>query len=172
MGVKQHCAALEKAGYLATWRRPREGVVGRPELVYRLTDKADELFPSASNPLTIGLLDSAAALYGPLAPEKILYHYYEREIENVKRRVKGEDLLTRARSLVRLRDAEGRIASVESESPLAITERHNPLSDIIEQYPSVGRFEEELYSKVLGVKMIRVAEQGQQNGVITFRQRP
>ena len=30
MGVKQHCVALEKLGYLDTWRRPKK--VGRPEI--------------------------------------------------------------------------------------------------------------------------------------------
>ena len=42
MGVKQHCVELEKRGYLDTWRRPK--AIGRPEKVYRLTEKADPLF--------------------------------------------------------------------------------------------------------------------------------
>ena len=48
MGIKDHCLALEKDGYLDTWRRPKP--VGRPEMLYRLTDRARELFPGAYNP--------------------------------------------------------------------------------------------------------------------------
>ncbi len=170
MGVKQHCSALEKAGYLTTWRRPRQGAVGRPELVYRLTRKADELFPSACHPLTISLLQSAAALYGPLAPEKILYHHFEKQISALKSRVKGDDPVARARWLVRLRDAEGCMASVERESPLLIIERHSPLGDILDHYPCTARFEEELYSKVIGVRMSRQANHHNQPGITAFCQ--
>ena len=42
MGVKQHCVELQKKGYLDTWRRPKE--VGRPEKVYRLTEKRGRFF--------------------------------------------------------------------------------------------------------------------------------
>ena len=43
MGVKQHCDELERHGYVDTWRRPKP--VGRPEMVYRLTPKAQVFFP-------------------------------------------------------------------------------------------------------------------------------
>ena len=41
MGIKQHCDELERSGYVDTWRRPKP--VGRPEMVYRLTEKAAKL---------------------------------------------------------------------------------------------------------------------------------
>lgn len=170
MGAKQHCSALEKAGYLATWRRPREGTVGRPEVAYRLTPKADDLFPSASNPLTVGLLKSAAALYGPLAPEKILYHYYEGIMETLRRRVRGQDAFARARWLARLRDADGYMAEVEGESPLRVVERHCPLADVIEHYPCIARFDEELYTKIVGVRMTRRTGGRLPDGVVVFEE--
>src|SRR6476620_9676074 len=51
MGVKEQCEHLEKAGLLDTWRQPQQR--GRPFKLYRLTHRAHELFPTASNPVTL-----------------------------------------------------------------------------------------------------------------------
>ena len=56
MGVKQHCVALEKDGYLDTWRRPKG--MGRPEKAYRLTLMAQEFFPSEHTNFTGEILKS------------------------------------------------------------------------------------------------------------------
>src|SRR6201982_2360508 len=68
MGVKQHCEELERQGYVDTWRRPKP--VGRPEMVYRLTPKAQVFFPQGSNATTIALLHAANRLFGHVAAEK------------------------------------------------------------------------------------------------------
>src|SRR5688572_32874603 len=60
MGAKQHCIELERDGYVDTFRRHRG--VGRPELLYRLTTKAQDLFPQADNTLSISLLEQARKL--------------------------------------------------------------------------------------------------------------
>ena len=57
MGIKQHCLTLQRDGYLDTWRRPQK--MGRPEMVYRLTRRSHDLFPSESNEaFTLELLRS------------------------------------------------------------------------------------------------------------------
>src|SRR5437868_15483841 len=75
MGVKQHCVALEKDGYLDTWRRPKG--MGRPEKAYRLTDSAQEFFPTEYTHFTLEILETVAKVYGEAAPEKILYQIYQ-----------------------------------------------------------------------------------------------
>src|SRR5438309_10852728 len=50
MGIKQHCLTLQRDGYLDTWRRPQR--MGRPEMVYRLTPRSNDPFPSDSSELT------------------------------------------------------------------------------------------------------------------------
>src|SRR5262245_29381210 len=84
MGVKQHCLNLERDGYLGTFRRHRG--VGRPELIYHLTAKAQDLFPQADNVLSISLLEQARKLYGGSAAERILFlHFQERPKSNPKK---------------------------------------------------------------------------------------
>src|SRR5438309_6148856 len=67
MGIKQHCLTLQRDGYLDTWRRPQR--MGRPEMVYRLTRRTHDLFPTDSNQLTLDLLNSVQEIYGTIGPE-------------------------------------------------------------------------------------------------------
>jgi predicted ArsR family transcriptional regulator len=97
MGVKQHCVALEKDGYLDTWRRPKG--MGRPEKAYRLTPTAQEFFPSEHTNFTGEILKSLEQVYGPAAPEKILYQIYQNLTGRMQAKITGTSLEERARSL-------------------------------------------------------------------------
>lgn len=156
MGIKQHCVDLQKGGYLDTWRRPKP--VGRPELIYRLTQRAHELFPVASHAMAIDLLDAAGRLYGPAAAEKLLFTIFQRKAEHYRAKLKGNTLAERARALAKLRDAEGCMADmegVENGSSLRIVESHSPILDVLRAYPIVARLEAELFQRVLGTGVRR-----------------
>lgn len=147
MGVKQHCIELHKEGYLDTWRRPQ--ALGRPEMVYRLTKRAHELFPVGSNLLTINLLESAKKLYGPPAAEKLLFMVYKEKAAQYLPRIKGDTLTQKAKWLARLRDHEGYMAELETKDGLSIIEHHSPVLDLLRAFPIIERFEAELFQRVL-----------------------
>jgi predicted ArsR family transcriptional regulator len=149
MGVKQYCIELEKRGYLDTWRRAKE--TGRPELTYRLTPKAQCLFPQHSNELSLEILDAVRQLHGPTAAEKILYQYFLKKADAYAKKIKGKSLIERATSLARLRDAEGHCAQVDYDPRhgLRLTEYHSPLAELIKLYPSVAKMEEAMLSRLL-----------------------
>lgn len=153
MGIKQHCLSLQEDGFLDVWRRPAP--VGRPELLYRLTPKAHELFPTTSNQTTLELLDAAAQLYGPAAPEKLLYSVFQKKTDKYRTRLRGETLKERALSLVKLRDEEGYMAELETEAGLWIVEHHNPIWDLAQAYPLVNRLETDLIQRLLRVEVER-----------------
>lgn len=162
MGVKQHCVNLEKKGYLETWRVPRKQV-GRPEKLYRLTEKCDELFPQAGVGLTLAMMKGVQQVYGDAAPEKLLFHYYE------GLRAKWADQMSSAKSLVEkavffadLRDKEGCFSrcAYDKEAGLRIEEFHHPLQEIFDAYPSVERMEVQFMEKVLGTRVVRRVADG------------
>ncbi len=154
MGVKQHCVDLAADGYLDTWRRAKG--IGRPELVYRLTHRAHDLFPTASNGTTIALLEHARALFGPSAPEKLLFSLFQKKAEAYQGRVAADSLQERAGKLVRLRDAEGCMAELEHDAAaIRIVEHHCPIRDLLIAFPIVARLEAELFSRVLGAPVQR-----------------
>jgi predicted ArsR family transcriptional regulator len=154
MGVKQHCVDLESEGYLDTWRRAKG--IGRPELLYRLTERSHGLFPSASNSMTITLLENAKALYGPAAPEKLLFSVFQKKAEAYQSKVRGETVAERAGKLTRVRDSEGYMAEIEHDTCyIRIIEHHCPIHDLLKAFPIVARLEAELFTRVLGAAVQR-----------------
>jgi predicted ArsR family transcriptional regulator len=156
MGIKQHCLTLERDGYLDTWRRPQK--MGRPEMVYRLTRRTHDLFPSESNQFTLELLQSIKEIYGPNGPEKLLFNVFERKAVVLKTKVKGETVAERAKALARIRENEGFMSQFitdESEGGPQILECHSPLLNLLDQYPIIGRLEGDLFESVLGTRVRR-----------------
>ena len=154
MGVKQHCVDLEEEGYLDTWRRSKG--IGRPEMVYRLTARAHELFPADSNAMTIALLESARTLYGMAAAEKLLFSVFQKKAETYLQKVKGATIAERAARLVKVRDAEGCMSGLErDEKTLRIIEHHCPIHDLLQAFPIVARLELDLFTRILGTPVQR-----------------
>lgn len=169
MGIKDHCIALEKEGYLDTWRRPK--AVGRPEMLYRLTDRARELFPGANNPLTAEVLEAVQSTYGPAAPTKILFGIFGQRTEAYRRKIRFPSVEERAECLAKLRDAEGYMSEVMRDEsaqgtteptngawPLRIVEHHSPIEDLLRRYPILARLEREMFERVLDCPVRREEE--------------
>lgn len=159
MGVKQHCVALEKDGYLDTWRRPKG--MGRPEKAYRLTTLAQEFFPTEYTNLTLEILETVSRVYGDDAPERILQQIYADMTTRLKEKVKGANLEEKARALAALRDTDGYMSEYYENpdvSKAQIIEYNSPVLAIVDSYPILEKFETELFEELLGVKISRELE--------------
>ena len=155
MGIKQHCLTLQRDGYLDTWRRPQK--MGRPEMVYRLTRRSHDLFPTDSNDFTLELLKSIRDIYGANAPEKLLYNVFENRTAALKAKVKGENVAERAKWLAKVRDSEGYMAQFlpsDKDGP-QILECHSPILNLLEKFPIIGRLEQDMFEAVLGTSVRR-----------------
>jgi predicted ArsR family transcriptional regulator len=172
MGVKQHCLSLHRQGYLTTKRAPQStGRIGRPELFYILTQKSLELFPEAANPFTISVLEAASALFGATAGEKLLFKHFQNETTRLEGKVKGETPLDRAKSLAKLRDAEGYYSELVSEGRTKkILEHHSPIMDLLGAYPVIAKMEEDMFRKILRTEVKRTVkkESGQYQAEFTL----
>ena len=155
MGIKQHCLTLQRDGYLDTWRRPQK--MGRPEMVYRLTRRSHDLFQADSNQLTLDLLKAAEDIYGPNAPEKLLYNVFKKKTAALKIKAKGESVAERAKWLAHFRDGEGYMAELvnDKDAQPHILECHSPIMNLVEHYPIIGRFEQDMFETVLGTRVRR-----------------
>jgi predicted ArsR family transcriptional regulator len=156
MGIKQHCLTLQRDGYLDTWRRPQK--MGRPEMVYRLTRRTHDLFTTDSNRLTLDLLKSAQEINGANAADKLLYNVFARKTAELKAKVKGDTVAERGKWLAKVRDAEGYMAQFVNDPKQGgaqILECHSPVMNLLDQYPIVGRLEQELFEAVLGTDVRR-----------------
>ena len=156
MGIKQHCITLHRDGYLDTWRRPQK--MGRPEMVYRLTRRSHDLFQADSHQFTLDLLKSAQEIYGPNAPEKLLYSIFKKKTAALKAKAKGDTVAERAKWLAHVRDGEGYMAQCTNNKDGGgprILECHSPILNLLERYPIIGRFEQDMFEAVLGTRVRR-----------------
>lgn len=155
MGVKDVCTDLARRGLLDTWREPQK--LGRPRLHYRLTQRAHDLFPTASNAATIELLAAAVKLYGPTAAEKLLLVFFQQRTEGYMARVKGETLVDRVGAFAKMRDEEGYMSAVHvaTGGGLQIVEYHSPIHDVLRAFPFVAKLESDLFQRVLRTPVMR-----------------
>jgi predicted ArsR family transcriptional regulator len=159
MGVKQHCVSLERDGYLDTWRRPKG--MGRPEKAYRLTPQAQEFFPSEHTNFTGEILRSLEEVYGPAAPEKILYQIFQNQTVKLQAKVTGNSLEERIRSLVALRDQDGYMSEYYFNPDIQrhqIIEYNSPLLIIADQFKILLQLENALIENILGIRVQREQE--------------
>jgi predicted ArsR family transcriptional regulator len=156
MGVKQHCVAMEKEGYLDTWRRPKG--MGRPEKAYRLTSHAQEFFPTEYGEFTCQILDSVQQVYGPTAAEKILFNIYKQNAVKYSSKIKGTSLEERARELAAIRDEEGYMSDYTFDHETrqhVITDYNCPIMVCFERYTMLRELERQMFEKVLSIKVVR-----------------
>ena len=155
MGAKGVCLDLEKRGLLDTWRQPQK--VGRPHMLYRLTQRAQDLFPTESNALTLETLEAARKLFGSAAPEKLLLVVFQRKSEEYLAKLKGDTPAERAKWLARLRDFDGYMAGCETDGAgvVRIVEHHSPVLDVLRAFPLVAKLEADMFQRLLGTPVQR-----------------
>ena len=164
MGIKQHCIRLEEQGYLKAWRVPRVEV-GRPQKLYKLTKKCDELFPDGGVQLVLDLLDGVKATFGETAPEKLLYHYFEKERDQWITAVRpGKSLVEKATRFVDARMKAGHFCHCHysAETGFIIEEYHHPLDQVFIQYPGLKVMETRMIEQALSTKVDRKEDKGSQ----------
>ncbi|PYL05112.1 MAG: hypothetical protein DME32_00465 [Verrucomicrobia bacterium] len=109
-----------------------------------------------SNRFTLELLESVQQIYGTNAPEKLLYNLFERKTASVKEKMKGATVAERAKALAKVRDLEGYMSQfVTDDGGPQILECHTPLQNVLDKYPIIGRFEQEMFERILGTRVRR-----------------
>ncbi|TAE76702.1 MAG: hypothetical protein EAZ65_06605 [Verrucomicrobia bacterium] len=157
MGMKDQCDKLVALGYLERWRLPRQEV-GRPEIMYRLTAKADAVFPQAGVSLSLDLLEAARVLFGETAPERMLLNYFERLRERwMPKLIKAKSLVERATLLSSLREKEGCFGRCKYDAArgFRIEEYHHPLQAVFAVYPGAVNLELRMMEDLLGSRIVR-----------------
>jgi predicted ArsR family transcriptional regulator len=86
-GIRQHLTVLERDGLIET--HEERGHVGRPALVYSLSEKGDGLYPKLYDNLSNALLDEMRAMAGPEALQRLLRRVATRFADSYRERVQG-----------------------------------------------------------------------------------
>lgn len=155
MGIRQHLDSMEKQKLVEGVRRARK--VGRPEKVYRLTERGQEVFVQREQPMLRVFFEAAAHLFDAHAPEKMLLYYFQRQGDGYARQMDVNSVLERATILARLRSQDGYFSRCEfdNEHGLRLEEFHHPLAELQSRYPTLVLHEQAMMERVLGTAIQR-----------------
>ena len=109
-GIRQHLTVLERDGLVDS--REERGRVGRPTLVYSLTEKADSLFPKTYDALATVLLEEVRSSQGNQHLHELLHKVAVRMASPYSDRVQGKPLPDRVQETARIMEEQGCLVDV------------------------------------------------------------
>ena len=112
-GVRQHLTVLEREGLITA--HEERGRVGRPALVYKLTEKGDALYPKSYDQLANALLDEVRALTGAQALQTLLRRVASNFAQPYVARLEGRSLSERVQEATSIIQERGCLAEASQE---------------------------------------------------------
>ena len=107
-GVRQHLTVLERDSLVEA--HEERGHVGRPALIYRLTEKGDALYPKSYDLLANTLLEEVRQVAGAQVLQTLLHRVAIRFAEAYKERVEGKSLPARVSEATQIIQSRGSLA--------------------------------------------------------------
>ncbi len=155
MGVRQHLLILEKNGAVEYFTK-RQGV-GRPGFLYKLTEKADDLFPKSYREFAVGILEDIESKDGRERIDEIFRRRRARLVSDMSRQLPGkENIAARLRALTELLQREGFIAEIEeSGREFRLKQFNCPISKIAYRFREACKHDLQLLRDILGEPVTR-----------------
>lgn len=149
-GVRQHLGILERE-HLVEADEAR-GRVGRPALVYRLTDRGQQLYPKQYDTLTNAILDEVKTKAGSAALLTVLRGAAARMADAHASRLEGRDFGERVKETVRIMRDQGLIVEIEDQGDgsFLIHECTCPYPTVARRHPGVCALEVDLVCRLSG----------------------
>jgi predicted ArsR family transcriptional regulator len=112
-GIRQHLTVLERDGLVEA--SEERGRVGRPTLVYSLTEKADALFPKAYDQLLTLIIDEIRVTAGNEQLHHVLQQVARRLAEPHMRNAETRPLAERVRIAAEALESQGCVTDVRDD---------------------------------------------------------
>jgi predicted ArsR family transcriptional regulator len=170
-GIRQHLTVLERDGLIDA--REERGRVGRPTLVYSLTEKADTLFPKRYDMLASVILEEIRSEEGNEKLHQILNKVASRLASPHVDRVEGKTLPERVKETVRVMEEQGCMVDWEErDGEYLIDEYTCPFPKVAERDRSVCALHVEFVRVMSGgdTRLTRSLMRGE--NACTYRIRP
>jgi predicted ArsR family transcriptional regulator len=151
MAVRQHLYVLRTQG-LVTYQEEQRPI-GRPAKMWCLTPAAAPYFPDAHAGLTVNLLNATKQTFGEEGIKRVISRCADQQIETYRSRIPARaSLQNRLRALISLRNEEGFMAEVQSQSDgsFLLIENHCPISAAVNVCPKLCDAEMEIFRTILG----------------------
>lgn len=157
--VRQHLLLLEKQGLIR--RGDRKSVKGRPQLVYQLSDRASQLFPTQEPQLLRQLLTQLIADGKSEWVNHFFREYWQQRIVKFRERLRAcgkNTAKARSQVLLELLQEEGFMPKItEKRGVLSVRECNCPFSEAVKATKVPCRLEAEFLKEALQTDMERVS---------------
>lgn len=147
--IRRHLALLESDGLIEHEEQRHER--GRPRHIYRLTEKADCLFPRAYDAFARDVLARLECRFGAALLVEILQARADNLIDQFKAECTGLDFDQSIERLAQLISERGYVAEAQrqQDGSYRLVQRNCPIESIAAAYPQVCEQERRVYQEVL-----------------------
>lgn len=161
MAVRRHLNTLERDGLIRSTLVRQ--AVGRPSLIYELTEQADNHFPKNYQNLMLDLLheldeiDAQAATGTRSTVDTLFEGRKQKMLMKYAPRMKGKNLAERVAELAEIQNSNGYMAKVEEDaSGHYVMHEHNcPITEVAHAYQQACHCELALFQELLGTDVER-----------------
>jgi predicted ArsR family transcriptional regulator len=155
MGIRQHLLSLERKG-LIEYITKRQGI-GRPAFLYKLTVKADDIFPKGYDKFVIDLFKDIEKNEGPSKIDEIFKWRKNRLLKDTKDVFSDKKTIKdRLIGLKDLLESEGYFAELsDSNNHYSLKIFNCPIYRIAAEYKDACRYDLQLFRELLGKELNR-----------------
>jgi predicted ArsR family transcriptional regulator len=153
--VRKHLEVLEREGYVE--HAPARGERGRPAHVFRLTPKAEELFPKRYDLFAKSVLRQIGEVWGERGLNTVFCGCASETVALLRPRLEKLSFDARVRRLTELLGEMGYEAEAEKldDGSYTLTEWNCPQADIAREYRQLCDQELIVYRELLGAEVFR-----------------
>jgi predicted ArsR family transcriptional regulator len=167
MTIRHHLNVLQAQSMVEASQVRRSQQVGRPRLVYTLTESAQELFPQNYGNLALHLVREVKDVLGREETEAVFRRIAARVAQEAPSPRQGQDFEERLAEVVEFLGERGFIAHWEkSERGYVLTNINCPYRQVTREHGEVCIMDQELIAQLLGVQPVRLGDIHQEGACV------
>jgi predicted ArsR family transcriptional regulator len=152
MTIRHHLNVLQAQNLVVAAKVRRSKTVGRPRLVYTLTEAADELFPQSYSDLARHLVSEVKETVGEDGTEAIFRRMADRVVKSAPPALAGQSFELRLDQVVDFMEEQGFISRWEKTDQGYVFSNVNcPYRDVCREHDEVCIMDAEILTRLLGV---------------------
>jgi predicted ArsR family transcriptional regulator len=169
MTIRHHLNVLQAQNLVEASKVRRSKAVGRPRLVYTLTDAADDLFPQGYGELARHLVSEVKNIVGDEAAGEIFSRVADRLIEKAPPAVEGQGFEERLEQVVGFMEEQGFLSRWDKKADgYVVTNVNCPYRHVSREHNEVCIMDHEILTKLLGVVPQRIGDMREDGGACSF----
>jgi predicted ArsR family transcriptional regulator len=167
MGIRQHLLSLERKG-LIDYLTKRQGI-GRPAFLYKLTDKADELFPKGYDQFALNMLKDIERNEGREKIAEIFTWQRTRLLKDAKEALDGKSSTAeKLEAFSNFLGSSGYISRIEEGEVYSLRVFNCPVSRVAVQYRDICQNDLAVLQEIFGKDVLRTECMSEGNAFCSY----